>query len=122
VIEFNSYAQRLYGTRGRTTPENVERAVRWVRGCCAQGGTEMARALDLALDGPARRRLASARSCSSPTARSANEDYLLAMIRERLGDSRLFTVGIGSAPNSHFMTKAAQFAPAPSPISAASTR
>src|SRR5690606_1301462 len=28
---------------------------------------------------------------------------------ERLGASRLFTVAIGSAPNSHFMTKAAQF-------------
>ena len=27
--------------------------------------------------------------------------------RERLGDSRLFTIGIGSAPNSHFMREAA---------------
>jgi Ca-activated chloride channel homolog len=38
-----------------------------------------------------------------------NEDALFRLITERLGDSRLFTVGIGSAPNSHFMTKAAQF-------------
>jgi Ca-activated chloride channel family protein len=38
-----------------------------------------------------------------------NEDELFALIRERLGDRRLFTVAIGSAPNSHFMTKAAQF-------------
>jgi Ca-activated chloride channel family protein len=29
------------------------------------------------------------------------------MIQERLGDSRLFTIGIGSAPNSHFMRRAA---------------
>jgi Ca-activated chloride channel family protein len=36
-----------------------------------------------------------------------NEDQLFSMIRARLGDSRLFTVGIGSAPNSHFITKAA---------------
>ena len=28
---------------------------------------------------------------------------------KRLGDTRLFTVGIGSAPNGHFMTKAAEF-------------
>ena len=38
-----------------------------------------------------------------------NEDRLFGIIRERLGDTRLFTVGIGSAPNSHFMTKAAHF-------------
>jgi len=37
-----------------------------------------------------------------------NEDELLALIRERLGERRLFTVGIGSAPNRHFMRKAAQ--------------
>ena len=37
-----------------------------------------------------------------------NEEALFALLRERLGGSRLFTVGIGSAPNSHFMTRAAQ--------------
>jgi Ca-activated chloride channel family protein len=38
-----------------------------------------------------------------------NEDHLFGIIRQRLGDTRLFTVGIGSAPNCHFMTKAAAF-------------
>ncbi len=38
-----------------------------------------------------------------------NETELIALIGERLGDRRLFTVGIGSAPNAYFMTKAAQF-------------
>ncbi|MBZ0127305.1 MAG: hypothetical protein K8F32_13130, partial [Rhodocyclaceae bacterium] len=37
-----------------------------------------------------------------------NEDNLFKLIKDKLGDSRLFTVGIGSAPNSHFMGKAAQ--------------
>ena len=37
-----------------------------------------------------------------------NEEQLFGQIRARLGGSRLFTIGIGSAPNSHFMTKAAQ--------------
>jgi Ca-activated chloride channel family protein len=37
-----------------------------------------------------------------------NEDALFVTIRERLGDRRLFTVGIGSAPNSHFMRQAAR--------------
>src|SRR6266545_1950749 len=38
-----------------------------------------------------------------------NEAELIALIGDRLGDRRLFTVGIGSAPNAYFMTKAAQF-------------
>jgi Ca-activated chloride channel family protein len=108
VIEFNSYAQRLYPDAVAATPDNIERAVRWVRGLRARGGTEMAKALDLALDGretPGRIR----QILFLTDGAVGNEDHLFAMIRERLGDSRLFTVGIGSAPNSHFMTKAAQF-------------
>ena len=108
VIEFNSYAQRLYPDARPATPDNIDHAVRWVRGLRARGGTEMAKALDLALDGretPGRIR----QVVFLTDGAVGNEDYLFAMIRERLGDSRLFTVGIGSAPNSHFMSKAAQF-------------
>jgi Ca-activated chloride channel family protein len=66
----------------------------------------MASALHLALDG----------AQNSPHVRQVifltdgavgNEEQLFGLIRSRLGDSRLFTVGIGSAPNSHFMAKAA---------------
>lgn len=108
VIEFNSYARALYPSALPATPDNITRAVRWVRDLRAQGGTEMAKALDLALDGretPGRIR----QIVFLTDGAVGNEDPLLRMIRERLGDSRLFTVGIGSAPNSHFMTKAAQF-------------
>jgi Ca-activated chloride channel homolog len=38
-----------------------------------------------------------------------NEEQLFRDIHERLGRSRLFTVGIGASPNSHFMTRAARF-------------
>jgi Ca-activated chloride channel family protein len=38
-----------------------------------------------------------------------NEEALFATIAQRLGGSRLFTIGIGSAPNSHFMRSAAEF-------------
>ena len=31
------------------------------------------------------------------------------LIKQNLGGSRLFTVGIGSAPNSHFMNSAAKY-------------
>jgi Ca-activated chloride channel homolog len=108
VIEFNSYARALYPAARPATPDNIAGAVRWVRDLRAQGGTEMAKALDLALDGretPGRIR----QIVFLTDGAVGNEDPLLRMIRDRLGDSRLFTVGIGSAPNSHFMTKAAQF-------------
>ena len=38
-----------------------------------------------------------------------NESTLFGYIKKNLGRSRLFTVGIGSAPNSHFMRKAAEY-------------
>ncbi|PPC78148.1 hypothetical protein C4K68_07030, partial [Pokkaliibacter plantistimulans] len=38
-----------------------------------------------------------------------DEARLFELINQQLGDKRLFTVGIGSAPNSYFMRKAAQF-------------
>jgi Ca-activated chloride channel family protein len=107
VIEFNSYARPLYREARHATANNVQAAVRWVRELRAQGGTEMAKALDLALDGretPGRVR----QIVFLTDGAVGNEDELFRMIRARLGDSRLFTVGIGSAPNSHFMTKAAQ--------------
>ena len=37
-----------------------------------------------------------------------NEQKLFQTVRERLGDSRIFTVGIGSAPNSYFMRNIAE--------------
>jgi Ca-activated chloride channel family protein len=38
-----------------------------------------------------------------------NEEELFDIIHDNLGDSRLFTIGIGSAPNSRFMRGAATF-------------
>jgi Ca-activated chloride channel family protein len=108
VIEFNSYARALFSQARPADGGNIDIAVRWVRDLRAQGGTEMAKALDLALDG--REHAGRIRQIVFLTDGAVgNEDPLLRMIRDRLGDSRLFTVGIGSAPNSHFMSKAAQF-------------
>jgi Ca-activated chloride channel family protein len=38
-----------------------------------------------------------------------NEDAILRLLHDQLGDRRLFTIGIGPAPNTFFLTKAAQF-------------
>lgn len=107
VIEFNSYAKALFEDAQPATQENIGTAVSWVKKLRAQGGTEMALALNLALNGrenPARVR----QVIFLTDGAVGNEDQLFKLIADKLGDSRLFTVGIGSAPNSHFMTKAAQ--------------
>jgi Ca-activated chloride channel family protein len=86
----------------------METARDWVKRLKAGGGTEMVPALTFALDG--RETAGYLRQVIFITDGAVgNEDALFALIRERLGSSRLFTVGIGSAPNSHFMTRAAQF-------------
>jgi len=107
VIEFNSVASTLFTDARAVTPETTAIAVRWIRALKAQGGTEMAAAVKLALNGresPDRVR----QVIFLTDGAVGNEDPLFRLIAERLGDSRLFTVGIGSAPNSHFMTRAAQ--------------
>ena len=107
VIEFNSTAQALFGEARDASRENVRRAVRWVASLEARGGTEMAAALRLALNG--QEEIERVRQVVFLTDGAVgNEEALFRLLRERLGDSRLFTVGIGSAPNSHFMTQAAQ--------------
>lgn len=38
-----------------------------------------------------------------------NEDHIFSLIKKRLGKNRLFPIGIGSVPNSHLMTKIAEY-------------
>jgi Ca-activated chloride channel family protein len=86
----------------------VKQARAWVNKLKAGGGTEMDAALRFALDGtetPGYLR----QVIFITDGGVDNEQELFKLIADRLGSSRLFTVGIGSAPNSHFMTKAAQF-------------
>ena len=107
VIEFNSYAQALFPSAREASPTQVRRAIAWVRGLEARGGTEMVPALELALGaGDAADGVRQVVFLTDGAV--GNEERLFRLIRARLGDSRLFTVGIGSAPNGHFMRKAAE--------------
>ncbi|HXZ48639.1 MAG TPA: marine proteobacterial sortase target protein [Usitatibacter sp.] len=108
VVEFNSVTRPLWPDALPATAQNVATALDWIGKLRADGGTEMAPALTFALNGEA------APGCLRQVVFMtdggvSNEEELLKLIADRLGSTRLFTVGIGSAPNSHFMTKAAQF-------------
>lgn len=114
IIEFNSSHRALYREPVSASGHHVQRAQEFVRLLQASGGTEMLPALQAALTPPAEvdalREQSSLRQVIFITDGAVgNEAALLEEISTLLGDSRLFTVGIGSAPNSWFMRKAAQF-------------
>lgn len=107
VIEFNSITRSLFTESQPANAMNVVRASGFVRRLQANGGTEMRPALSLALDSPPSEE--HLRQVVFITDGSIGyEDELFSMIEEKLGSARLFTVGIGSAPNSWFMRKAAE--------------
>jgi len=108
VVEFNSNATRLFDETVPATAENVQRARRWVHQLQADGGTEMLSALDLALTPRAPQQLLS-QVVFVTDGSVGNESDVFRYIQDHLGGRRLFTVGIGSAPNQYFMRSAARF-------------
>jgi Ca-activated chloride channel family protein len=108
VIEFNSATRSLFAAPVPVDSATLMRAKRFVAGLHARGGTEMLPALEIALAG-AREASILRQVVFLTDGAVGNEDAILALVAERIGDRRLFTVGIGPAPNMFFMTKAAQF-------------
>lgn len=113
IIEFNSDVSSLSPVPLPATEENLAIARQFVNRLQADGGTEMALALNAALPRQAFNTASGAdkslRQVIFMTDGSVgNESALFELIRNQIGDNRLFTVGIGSAPNSHFMQRAAE--------------
>jgi len=107
VIEFNSYPSALFANSVAADAGNIRLAQNFVRKLQANGGTEMQSALRLALQtSPAESHLRQIIFITDGAV--GNEEGLFDLIASRLGSARLFTVGIGSAPNSWFMRKAAE--------------
>ncbi len=108
IIEFNDSTRAFFSQALPATPANIDRAKRGVQRLRAQGGTEMLAALHAALESPDDDGHLQQIIFITDGA-VGNEAALFKLIQQRLGASRLFTVGIGAAPNSYFMRKAAQF-------------
>jgi Ca-activated chloride channel family protein len=109
IVEFNSDARALFDHSVPVSPRNLALAKGFVQALEAGGGTEMRSALRLALraDEPDAGLLRQIIFITDGAV--GNEEELLQYIQQHLGAGRLFTVGIGAAPNSHFMTEAAHF-------------
>lgn len=106
VIQFNSVVEPLFDAAIAATPADVRLAREWVARLRADGGTEMGLALrralaDQAVSGYVRQLV----FVTDGAVDDANGLY--ATLEGGLGESRLFTVGIGSAPNAHFIERAA---------------
>ncbi len=110
VIRFDDTMDVVFpGGAVPASEENVARAMGFVGALEATGGTEMLPALRAALvdanvDDDARVR----QVVFLTDGAIGNEAELFEAIDIGLGRSRLFTVGIGSAPNTYFMSRAAR--------------
>lgn len=108
LIEFDSIATRMWPHPKLASLDHKTDAKLYVGGLNADGGTEMLSALQLALGNQAGSNNESIRQVIFITDGAVgNENQLFEYVNLNLANSRLFTVGIGSAPNSHFMTEAA---------------
>jgi Ca-activated chloride channel family protein len=110
IIDFDSTARTVFPGSRFADPAAVEDARRFVGSIVADGGTEMLSALRLAFPETIAAGTDMVRQVIFMTdGQVGNEQELFTYLRAHLGESRLFTVGIGAAPNSHFMRNAARF-------------
>lgn len=108
IIEFNSDYSLLFARPQIADEQNIATATHWIAQLEADGGTEMQNALDAAfLQTANSQHLAQVVFITDGAV--GNESALFQRIEQQAGDARLFTVGIGTAPNTWFMKKAAQF-------------
>jgi Ca-activated chloride channel family protein len=105
IIRFDTQTEMLSESLLAVDRFTLLRAGRFIGRLEADGGTEMANALRLALAGQTEGRLRQVVFLTDGSV--SNERELARLIESRLGEARLFPVAIGSAPNRHFLNRAA---------------
>jgi Ca-activated chloride channel family protein len=106
IIYFNTHAWKFFPNSRAGNVDNLNLARQKILKLEANGGTDMRPALAMALDqNNNTERLRQVIFVTDGAV--SNEAELFSEIQHNLGASRLFTIGIGSAPNSYFMRKAA---------------
>ena len=108
IIQFDDQTKTLFDRERPASNKNLKVACQYIDALTADGGTEFAPALRAALTDEVK--TGRIRQIVFITDGSiGNEDQIFSMIKSRLGANRLFPIGIGSAPNSHLMTKIAEY-------------
>lgn len=108
IIAFNSHHKTLFSQLEYATPSNIQHASNWVNTLRSGGGTNMLPALQTSFK-LHKDSLSLQQTIFITDGAVGNEHELFKEIHQNLGNTRLFTVGIGSAPNSYFMKKSAEF-------------
>jgi len=106
VIRFSSSASSLSPTPLENTEANRARGLAYVDSLSGGGGTMMIEGIKAALDfepDPERQRMV----FFLTDGYIGNETQILAAIRERVGDTRLYALGVGSAPNRYLINEMA---------------
>jgi Ca-activated chloride channel homolog len=109
VIRFDHTMDALFPDSVPASPEYIGRAKAFVDALQAHGGTEMVPPMRAALTDPRGEDTRMVRQVIFLTdGEIGNEQQLFDTISAMRGRSRIFMVGIGSAPNSFLMTRAAE--------------
>lgn len=106
VIRFASDYSKLFSSPQPVTDKSRALASGFVAALSANGGTEMRAPLEIALSSPADPELLQ-QIIFITDGSVGNEAELIKLIHDRIGEKRLFTVGIGAAPNAYFLGEAA---------------
>lgn len=110
IIDFDDKVIPMSSHVLPATGDNKAAAARFVDGLAADGGTMMLPALQLAFEqieaAASKGRVQQVVFMTDGAV--SNEDELFRLIHDRVAKTRLFTVGIGAAPNTYFMRKAAE--------------
>jgi len=107
LIAFSSNHQLLFEQSREPSADNLAQALGFIESMRANGGTLMEPALATAFAIPADDQRVRQVVFVTDGAVS-NEDRISAQVGTDAGSARLFAVGIGSAPNAHFLRKAAE--------------
>jgi len=102
LINFSATTSQLGPAPIEATPENVQRGLNYLRSLNAEGGTMMIDGIKAALDfphNPERQRFI----CFLTDGYVGNETEILGEIHKRLGDSRIFSFGIGTSVNRYLL-------------------
>jgi Ca-activated chloride channel family protein len=106
IIRFSNNASQLGPRPLRATPRNIRRGLRYLDSLNGSGGTMMIEGIKAALDYPHEQ--GKLRVISFMTdGYIGNEAEILGAIHDKIGDSRLFSFGIGSSVNRFLLNRMA---------------
>jgi Ca-activated chloride channel family protein len=109
IIRFDDSMTQLFDDAVPATPDQVALARRFTNGLEADGGTEMLPALQAALADSHPNDQGHVRQILFLTDGDiSNESEMMAAIAAKAGRSRVFMIGIGSAPNQYLMRRMAE--------------